>query len=420
MLELILSKQDQSTNHGAPSLDEIARQGARQLLAKALQEEVKEYLNSTAHERDHKGHRQVVRNGLGKERTLLTGTGEIKLKAPRVNDRREGQSFSSKILPRYLRKFPNVESVLPLLYLKGLSANDFTGALSSLLGEGAKGLSKSSIHSLKRSWERDLMDWKQREIQENFVYLWVDGVYANVRLGDDKRACLLVAMGVTERGEKKLLAVEAGYRESKENWKRIFEDLQSRGLCPPLCVIGDGSLGLWGAVKEMEFFKKTREQRCWFHKMGNVLNKLPKRLQPKAKELLREMMRSDTKKDSWKIKNRFNLEFEAKYPQAVECLNKDWSQLTTYFDFPAWHWQHLRTTNPIESTFATVKQRTRATKGAGSVKMAEVMAFKLMLEAEKRWQRIRGYEEISNLLRGEVYKDGKLVQSPEKALQGAA
>ena len=300
------------------------------------------------------------------------------------------------------------------------SANDFSGALSSLLGDGVKGLSKSSIHALKKSWEGDLKKWKQQEIHDRFIYLWADGVYVNVRLGEDKKACLLVVLGVTEQGEKKLLAVEAGYRESKEGWKDIFLDLQNRGLVSPYCIIGDGGLGLWGAVKELEFLNGAREQRCWFHKMGNVLNKLPKRVQAKAKALLKEMMNSSGREDCNKARKDFERHFGGKYPKGVECLNKDWGQLTTFFDFPAEHWQHIRTSNPIESTFATVKQRTRVSKGAGPVGMAEVMAFKLMMEAEKRWKKIRGYEKISILLDGGIYKDGELVHSPKTDLQGAA
>ena len=420
MLKLIVTEQNENQQNAPQSIAEIARQGAKVLLTKALQEEVNEYLMGTADTTDDKGNRLVVRNGSSKERTILTGTGEINIKAPRVDDRREGEKFTSSILPPYLRKCPNVESVLPVLYLKGLSANDFSGALKALLGGQVKGLSKSTIHSLKLSWERDLEEWRRESIADRFIYLWADGVNVNVRLGGDKKICLLVVIGVTEEGEKKLLAVQSGYRESKESWKSLFLDLQERGLRPPLCIIGDGGLGLWGATRELELFEKTREQRCWVHKMVNVLDKLPKRVQARAKELLREMMNAATKDDAEKSKKIFELEFGAKYLKAVDCLSNDWEKLVTHFSFPAEHWQHLRTTNPIESTFATVKLRTKVTKGAGSLKMAEVMAFKLMMEAEKKWRRIRGSEQIKNLLQGGIYKDGELVQSPEKALQGAA
>ena len=303
---------------------------------------------------------------------------------------------------------------------KGLSANDFSTAFRALLGDQAKGLSKSTIHALKSTWERDLEGWRQENISDHFVYLWADGVNVNVRLGGDKKICLLTVMGVNERGEKKLLAVQSGYRESKESWKSLFLDLQERGFRSPLCIIGDGGLGLWAVTSELELFEKTKEQRCWVHKMRNVLDKLPKRVQGRAKSLLREMMNAEDERSAVGAKNVFETEFSAKYPKAMECLVKDWNKLTSYFNFPAESWHHLKTTNPIESTFATVKLRTKVSKGAGTPKMAEVMAFKLMKEAEKKWRRIKGYEHIRILLHGGLYKDGKLVQSPEKAIQGAA
>ena len=330
---------------------------------------------------------QVETWGSARERTILTGAGQISVKAPRIDDRRKGEKFTSSILPPYLRKCPNVESVLPVLYLKGLSANDFSGALKSLLGDQAKGLSKSTIHVLKRSWEGDLEEWRRRPITDRFVYLWADGVNVNVRLGEDKKICLLVVIGVTEGGEKKLLAVQSGYRESKESWKSLFVDLQYRGLSSPLCIVGDGGLGLWAATSELELFEKTKEQRCWFHKMSNVLNKLPKRVQWRAKLLLREMMNVESKKSAAQVKKVFEVEFSSKYPKATDCLNRDWDKLITFFNFPAEHWQHLRTTNPIESMFATVKLRTKVTKGAGPLRMAEVMAFKLMMEAQNQGSR---------------------------------
>ena len=404
MLKLILSEQDQTTTPTTQSLDEIARLGAKILLSKALQNEVNEYVLGHAVMTDEKGNCLVVRNGSTRERTILTGAGEISVKAPRVNDRRIGKKFTSNILPPYLRKCPNVESVLPILYLKGLSANDFSEALKALLGNQAKGLSKSTIHSLKRSWESDLEEWRRGRITDRFVYLWADGVNVNVRLGQDKKICLLVVMGVTEGGEKKLLAVQSGYRESKEPWKSLFIDLQARGLCSPLCIIGDGGLGLWAATSELELFEKTKEQRCWFHKMGNVLNKLPTRVQGRVKLLLREMINAESKKGADRVKKVFEVEFSSKYPKATDSLNRDWDKLTTFFNFPAEHWQHLRTTNPIESTFATVKLRTKVTKGAGSLKMAEVMAFKLMMEAEKKWRRVKEPKQIRTLLQGGLYK----------------
>ena len=391
-------------------LDQIARLGAQKLLKKALAEEVASYLaiNSVT---DENGHAAAVRNGTGKERTILTGSGEIKIKAPRVNDKREGHKFTSSILPPYLRKSPNVESVIPILYLKGLSANSFSEALAELFGEQAKGLSKSTIHSLKKSWEADLYKWRSSMITEKFTYLWADGVHVKVRLGEDKKLCLLVVMGVTSTGEKRLLAVSSGYRESEQSWSEIFNDLQRRGMNSPLCLIGDGALGLWAAADKLEFLKDTRHQRCWVHKMSNVLNKLPKRVQARARKLLQEMMMASTENHAKDARDLFTREFNPKFPKSVECLTKDWSQLTAHFNFPAEHWQHIRTTNPIESMFATVKLRTKTSKGAGSAKQAEVMAFKLMIEAEKKWRRISGHEKLENLLSGEVYKDGELIES---------
>jgi len=411
MLELLLSTDDLFENNSDISLDEIARLGAQRLLKKALIEEVNQYIESSKELVDSSGKRLVVRNGSSKERTILTGSGEIKVKAPRINDRRPGVKYSSKILPPYLRKTPNVESVIPVLYLKGLSANSFSEALEELFGEGVQGLSKSSIHSLKKSWEKDLSEWRSSPIEENFVYLWVDGVNVKVRLGEDKSLSLLVVIGVNQNGEKKLLAVNSGYRESKASWTAVFNDLKKRGMKAPHCIIGDGALGLWSCTGEMEFLSNTKEQRCWFHKMGNVLNKLPKRVQARAKTLLHDMMKAKDRKDADLEKKAFESEFKDKYPKAVECLNKDWDKLTTFFDFPAPHWQHIRTTNPIESTFATVKLRTRVTKGAGSPKIAETMAFKLLKESEKKWKKIKGYEHIKNILDGVVYKDGGIEEA---------
>lgn len=411
MLELLLTAEDVFENDTELSLDQLARLGAQKLIKKALVEEVNQYLQAHKDLKDNSGHRLVVGNGKAAQRTLLTGSGQIEIQAPRVHDRRPGKKFTSKILPPYLRRSPNVESVLPILYLKGLSANSFSEALEELFGEGAKGLSKSSIHSLKKSWEKDLDSWRSQPITERFVYLWADGVHVNVRLGEDKSLCLLVVIGVTGNGEKKLLAVDSGYRESEDSWRSVFLDLQRRGMEPPLCIVGDGALGLWACTKKMKFFKQTRQQRCWFHKMGNILNKLPKRLHTRAKELLRDMMMADTEADAEITKKVFEQDFTDKHPKAVECLSKDWGKLTTHFNFPAAHWCHLRTTNPIESMFATVKLRTRVTKGSGSVKTAETMAFKLMMEAEKKWRKIRKPEEVKKLLSGAVYKDGIMIES---------
>lgn len=407
MLNLITSDLAESQEFTL-SLDEIARQGAQRMLLEALQLEVAEYVSRHKDQRDSDGHALVVRNGKAKERKVTLGAGTVEVRAPRVNDRREGHQFTSSILPPYLRKSANVESLLPILYLKGLSTSDFKSALTCILGDGAA-LSASSITSLKKIWEREFDDWKKQKITDKFVYLWADGVNVKVRIGDDKRLCLLVIMGVNERGEKKLLAVEPGYRESKDSWAFVLRDLKKRGLDAPMLAIGDGALGFWAAMDDV--LPNVKQQRCWFHKMGNVLNELPKRLQNKARDMMREIMKAESETDAGAALADFKAAFGAKYEKAVKLLEKDWPELTAYFKFPAQHWKSIRTTNPIESTFATVKLRTKVTKGAGSPKAASTMAFKLMLEAEKRWRRLRGYEEIKLLMSGVEYKDGIVVTS---------
>jgi len=394
------------------TLDEIARQGALQMLMKALQAEVSEYIDRHQDFRDGNGHRLVVRNGRAQSRNFTFGSGTVDLRAPRVKDRREGQSFSSTILPAYMRKSPKVENLLPVLYLKGLSTGDFKSALTELLGEGVTGLSPSSIVALKKGWEKDFAVWKKRKITDRYVYLFADGVHVSVRLGEDKRLCLLVLIGVSENGEKHLLACEPGYRESKDSWSGVLKDLKDRGLKAPVLAVGDGALGFWGALRETDGFESTREQRCWIHKMGNILNDLPKRVQPRAKGMLREMMYSETLSAATQTKKKFLDQFHAKFPKAAEKLEKDWNVLTTFFSLPALHWTHLRTTNPIESTFATVRLRTNVTRGAGSPTAAATMAFKLLLDAEKSWNRIRGHEEIKNVLAGVAYVNGVVVPVP--------
>lgn len=293
--------------------------------------------------------------------------------------------------------------------MKGLSTNDFKGALAEFLGEGTLGLSPASIVKLKKIWEAEFDAWNKRKITKKYVYIWADGVNVEIRLGEDKKLCLLVIIGVTETGEKELLAVEGGYRESKDSWLAVLRSLVRRGFTAPRLAVGDGALGFWAGLRECEGLKKTREQRCWVHKIANVLDKLPKRQQVQAKKHLHEMMKASTLEDAEKERDIFAEAFTDKYPKAVECLTKNWTELTTFFDFPASHWQHLRTTNPIESSFATVKLRTKVTRGAGGKETAEVMAFKLLKECEKKWRVIRGRDEIKNLLEGVAYKDGVMV-----------
>lgn len=414
MLELLT---DKPLKH---NLDEIVRLGAKKMLLHALEAEVSQVIDYYKDEVDADGKRLVVRNGHANKRTVALGSGNIEIKAPRINDKRPYQKFTSHILPPYLRKSPKVESLLPALYLRGISTNKMKGAMTEFLGKGSMGLSPATISKLITLWEKDFDEFKSRKITKKYAYIWADGVNVKVRIGDDKKVCILVMIGVTEDGDKELLAAQEGYRESKEAWLTLMRDLVGRGFTSPLVAIGDGALGFWSALREIEEFKKTKEQRCWVHKIANVLNKLPKRVQPEAKKLLHEMMKAPTKKSAEKAKKDFETVFNDKYEKSVKCLNKDWDKLTTFFDFPAKHWTSLRTTNPIESSFATVKLRTKSTRGAGSVKTATTMAFKLLQECEKKWRKIRGLSDIENILAGVVYKDGVMVTSKSANQEAAA
>ena len=352
----------------------------------------------------------LVRNGKAKERSVTLGCGTVKVNAPRINDQRAGITYTSNILPPYLRKSPNIESLLPILYLKGLSTNKFTDALVPILGEGVKGLSAGSIVALKKQWEKEFESWSARNINKKFAYIWADGVNVKVRLGDDKKVCLLVIIGVDIDGNKELIAVEAGWRESKDSWKLLLDNLVRGGFKAPLIAIADGALGFWSALRECDGYQQVQEQRCWIHKMGNVLNCFPKRLQPQVKSMLHEIMYADKKSHANSAKKIFENAFKEKYPKGVEKLNKDWEELTAFFNFPAAHWKHLRSSNPIESTFASVKLRTKATRGAGSVITAKTMTFKLMREAEKKWRVISSPNLIKEILNGVEYKDGIVLQ----------
>ncbi len=393
------------------SLDELAREGARRMIAAALEAEVAEYVGAFADEVDEDGRRLVVRNGRARERRLTVGSGTIALRAPRVNDKRvdaetgEREKFTSRILPAYARRSPKVTEVLPVLYLHGLSTSDFEPALRDLLGEDAAGLSPASITRLTKAWQTEQEQFRTRSLRfHRYAYLFVDGVHVSVRLGEDDRLCLLVVIGVREDGVKELLAVEDGYRESTDSWAQVLRDLRDRGLTEPKLVTGDGALGAWAALRDV--FPGAGEQRCWVHKIANVLDTLPKRLQPRAKTLLHEMMEAPTERDARQARERFRGEFEAKYPKALAKLDRDWRPLTAFYAFPAEHWRHLRTTNPIESSFATVKLRTRVTKGAGSKAAALGMAFKLLKTAEERWRRFNGHELVADVLAGAHFTDG--------------
>ena len=404
------------------TLDDLAREGARRMIAAALRAEADEYVARFDDDLDEDGHRLVVRNGRARERKVTVGSGTVPVRAPRVNDKRvdeetgERQRFSSKILPAYARRSPKVTEVLPILYLRGLSTGDFRPALEDLLGEDASGLSPSTISRLCKEWEAHHDRFRKRHLGfSRYAYLFVDGVHVSVRLGEDPKLCLLVVIGVREDGEKELLAVEDGYRESTDSWAGVFRDMKRRGLDCPKLVVGDGALGAWAALRDV--FPEAGEQRCWVHKTANVLDCLPKRLQPRAKELLHEIVEAPTRADAKRELETFREEFGAKYPKALEKLDKDWKPLTAFYDYPAEHWRHLRTTNPIESSFATVKLRTRVTKGAGSKAAALAMAYKLLITAQERWRRFNGHELIAEVLDGATFKDGVKVTDDEATTQ---
>lgn len=387
------------------SLDDLAREGARRMIVAALKLEVEEYLERTKHLQDENGHAIAVRNGRAKERTLQMGAGSIKLRTPRVHDRREKESFTSLILPPYMRRSPRLEEALPVLYLRGLSTGDFTEGLAALLGPQAAGLSATTINRLLKVWQDDYKAWRKRPLEEQeYVYIWADGVYFKVRLEEDRLACLVI-IGVRPDGRKEVVALEDGYRESTESWASVLRDLKQRGLRAPVLAIADGALGFWAALREV--YPETQEQRCWVHKIANVLDKLPKRLQARAKESLHEIMRAPNRKSALKEIKRFTQEFDARYPKAVKTLLKDQDQLLTFFDFPAQHWIHLRTSNAIESTFSTVKARTRKTRGAGSRKAGLAFAFKLLISAQGRWRRVNAPHLVALVRAGEKFPDGE-------------
>jgi putative transposase len=392
------------------ALDELAREGARRMIAAALRAEADEYVERFSDELDEDGRRQVVRNGRARERKVTVGSGTIPVRAPRVNDKRVGeegerQKFSSRILPAYARRSPKVGEVIPILYLRGLSTGDFRPALEGLLGEDAAGLSATTVSRLCKEWEAHHDRFRQRLLSfSRYAYLFMDGIHVQVRLGEDPKVCLLIVIGVREDGCEELLAVEDGYRESTESWAGVFRDMKRRGLNEPKLVVGDGALGAWAALRDV--FPGAGEQRCWFHTAGNVLDCLPKRLQARAKGLLNEIIEAPTRKDARQALETFREEYGAKYPKALAKLDRDWTPLTAFYDYPAEHWRHLRTTNPIESSFATVRLRTRVTKGAGSKTAALAMAYKLLESAQERWRRFNGHELVADVLAGAKFKDG--------------
>lgn len=389
-------------------ISEILRQGARNLISQALEIELELFINQYKDLRDQMGLQRIVRNGYLPERQLQTGIGPVSVKAPRIRDRHQNASkrihYSSAILPPYLRKTRSMEQLLPWLYLKGVSTGDFGDALSALVGKDAPGLSAPTIARLKTAWQQEYEQWQKRSlVGKRYVYFWADGVYCNVRM-DDKH-CLLVIVGATVDGEKELVAIEGGFRESELSWSQLLLDLKARGVTNgPQLAIGDGALGFWKAMDKV--FPDARCQRCWVHKTANILNKLPKSLQPKAKSHLHQIWQADNKNEAERHFNSFVNVYESKYPKAAQCLEKDRSSLLTFYDFPAEHWRHIRTTNPIESTFATVRLRTNKVRGCFSANTVMTMAFKLCQCAQKRWIRLHHPERLAEIIKGVKFVNG--------------
>jgi transposase-like protein len=388
-------------------LDDLIRRGARQVIQQAIEAELAQLLEQYENVKTLHGQRAVVRNGYLPEREVLTGAGPVAVKVPKVRDRSgSGVKFNSAVVPPYVRKSPRVSAALPWLYLKGISTGDMSEALGVLLGEDAKGLSANVVSRLKAQWADEQQQWSRRDLsQKRYVYWWADGIHTGLRSEQSQGQCLLVIIGVTPDGRKERVAIGDGYRESKQSWKEILLDLKARGLqAGPLLATGDGAMGFWAALEEV--FPATGAQRCWFHKMGNVMNALPASQQARAKAGLQAIWMAATRAEAHKAFEQFVATYQAKYPKAVEKLSKDRDSLLAFYDFPAEHWQHLRTTNPIESTFATVRHRTTRTRNCVSRPTFLGLVFKLIEEAEKTWRRIRGADQIAALLNGVPFKDG--------------
>lgn len=404
----------------AAGLDEIAREGARRMLVEALEAEVEAYIAAHAEARDENGHRLVVRNGHARPRVVTTGAGGIEVAAPRVDDRRvdedtgERARFRSSILPPWARRSPKVAEVLPLMYLHGMSSRDFAPALEGFFGSAA-GLSSSVIIKLTRRWQDEQRAFANRDLSDtDYVYVWADGVHFNVRL-DEARLCTLVMVGVRIDGAKELIALADGHRESTESWADLLRDCRRRGMRAPVLAVGDGALGFWAALRDV--FPETREQRCWVHKVANVINCLPKSAQPAARRALAEIRDAEDREHAEAAVRDFAATYQAKYPKAVAKITDDVESLLTFFDYPAGHWIHLKTTNPIESTFATVRLRTKVTKGPGSRAAGLAMAYKLLEAAQHRWRSVNGPHLVALVRAGATFKKGVLIERPTETDQ---
>lgn len=389
-------------------LTEVLRNGARALLAQAVEAEVADALAGHAHLTTDDGRRRLVRHGHMPERTILTGIGPVAVRQPRVRDRggADGERirFSSTLLPPYARRTKSLDALLPILYLRGISSGDMQEALVALLGKDAPNLSPAVLARLKASWQEEFARWKTRDLSaRRYVYIWADGVYLQARMEPDKQ-CILVLIGATPEGKKELIGFQTGYRESAQSWRELLGDLKARGLTvPPELAIGDGALGFWKALEE---FGATRQQRCWVHKTMNVLNKLPKSMQPKVKADLKEIWMAEGRAAAEKAFDRFLAKYEAKYDKAAACLAKDREALLAFYDFPAEHWKHIRTGNPIESTFATVRHRTTRAKGCLSCETGVIMVFKMIQTAQSSWRRLDGQNQLPKLITGVKFTDG--------------
>ena len=386
-------------------LQEVLREGARKMLAVAIEAEVAVFIEQHSALKTDENKAAVVRNGYLPERSIQTGLGDIEVQVPKVRDRSgSGIKFNSSLVPPYLKRAQNIEEFLPWLYLRGISTGDFSETLKHLLGPDAPGLSAATISRLKQDWEQHYRNWTRRDLSnKRYVYVWADGIYSNVRMDD--RLCLLVIIGSDETGRKELIALADGYRESAASWEEVLTDLHQRGLnTAPKLAVGDGALGFWKAVAKL--WPKTDQQRCWVHKTANVLEKLPKAMQPKIKEALHNIWQAETRQQAYQAFDHCIERFSPKYPKAMECLAKDKASMLAFYDYPAENWQHIRTTNPIESVFATVRLRTAKTKNCGSRVTTLAMAFKLMETAQKKWHRLRGYKHLADVITGVKFVDG--------------
>lgn len=402
----IIDYKNPTQNIVKDTLSEFLRESAQKMLQVAIEEEVQSFIFSYQDKKIENGNNQVVRNGYLPERNIQTGIGSVAVKVPRIRDRgQENIKFTPSLIPQYMRRTATIDVLLPLLYLKVISTNDFADSFEPILGNNPKNLSPNVISRLKAEWYEQYLKWQKRDLsKKKYVYFWADGVYLQARMESEKN-CILVIIGADEYGKKEVIAIDDGIRESKESWGNLLLDLKSRGLSyAPKIAVGDGALGFWGALTEQ--YPTTTQQRCWVHKTKNILNKLPKSVQPKAKEMIHNIYHADIKKEAEKELEKFIATYDAKYPKAAECLSRNKKELLAFYDFPAEHWMHLRTTNPIESTFATVKHRTRKSRNCFSRTTIVAATYKLFLEAQKRWLPLRGKNRIAQVINMEKFIDG--------------